>query len=363
MVRQWSLQPSERTQKSTPKNPEVRNFGVGFQGSVLGKIKTLKGYNERMIDAAVHSPYPIEHVQIVDSYEDRYLEEALDFIQKNALRCEEIDWKDLRSKVYLAAKQGNIHDAIRLALFLLNDHHSALFSPQEEAGVLQELQPIEIKEIVEKSCLLDGNIGYLYVPRFPSGHPKDISRYASNLQKMIRELEEKGAEQWILDLRGNSGGFAMAMMMGLAPFFDPSEILQIWYGARNDWEGLPFDGKTLRYQEDTYVYSISLEENPHSLKNPSSKVALLLDGQTGSAGEQTALSFIGSENVRSFGEDTGGATTSHLGYVLPDGYTIHLAHFYMNDRQGNIYPSGIPPHEYTNDPLLAAKLWLQEQNQ
>lgn len=266
-------------------------------------------------------------------------------------------------KTYLAAKEGNIHNAIRLAIFLLNDHHSRLFSPQEEEEVLQELRPTEIDQIVEKSCLIDRKIGYLYVPRFPSGHPKDISRYASNLQKMIRELEEKGADQWILDLRGNSGGFAMAMMMGLAPFFDSSEILKIWYGARDDWEGLTFDGKTLRYQEDTNIYSVSLEDNPYSLKNLSLKIALLLDEQTGSAGEQTALSFVGLENVRSFGENTGGATTSHLGYVLPDGYTIHLAHFYMNDRQGNIHPSGIHPDEYTNDPLLAAKLWLQEQNE
>lgn len=38
-----------------------------------------------MIDPGIHSPYPIEHVQIVDTYENRYLEEALNFIQQNAL--------------------------------------------------------------------------------------------------------------------------------------------------------------------------------------------------------------------------------------------------------------------------------------
>ncbi len=288
------------------------------------------------------------------------MDEALNFIQQNALRREEIDWNDLRKKTHLAAKEDGAHNAIRLALFLLNDHHSRLFSPDEEEAFLEELKPIEIEQIMEKGDLIDEKIGYLYVPRFPSGHPQDISHYASNLQKLIRELEEKGADRWVIDLRGNSGGIAMAMMMGLAPFFNSSEILNIWFGARNDLEGLTFDGKTLRYQEDTKIYSISVEENAYHLQNPSPKIALLLNGQTGSAGEQTALSFIGLNNIRSFGKKTGGSTTMHLGYVLPDGYQIHLAHFYMNDRQDNIYPSGIHPDEYTDEPLLAAKLWLQE---
>lgn len=76
-----------------------------------------------------------------------YLNEALDYIQANAVRRDLINWPDLRRKV-----SDQVHDAkisadtypgIELALKHLNDNHSLFLSPEKEqrrlAGVAKRI--------------------------------------------------------------------------------------------------------------------------------------------------------------------------------------------------------------------------------
>ncbi|HLG65477.1 MAG TPA: S41 family peptidase [Ktedonosporobacter sp.] len=76
-----------------------------------------------------------------------YLNEALDYIQANAVRRDLINWLDLRQKVfdlvYDAQIPADTYPGIELALKHLNDNHSFFLSPEKEqrrlAGVTKRI--------------------------------------------------------------------------------------------------------------------------------------------------------------------------------------------------------------------------------
>lgn len=65
-----------------------------------------------------------------------YLDEAMDFIQRNSVRRERIDWPVLRQEVYALAAHAQTpaetYPAIQLALERLGDHHSFFLDPVKE---------------------------------------------------------------------------------------------------------------------------------------------------------------------------------------------------------------------------------------
>lgn len=99
--------------------------------------------------------------------------------------------------------------------------------------------------------------------------------------------------------------------------------------------------------------------------------AVLMDGQTASSGEMTALRFVGRPNTRTFGAPTYGVTTGNEDYVLADGAALFITVSRMKDRTGRAYGGPIPPDEpvepaeaatLAEDPVVRAALaWLGRQ--
>ena len=93
---------------------------------------------------------------------------------------------------------------------------------------------------------------------------------------------------------------------------------------------------------------------------------------TGSAGEYTAIGFIGRPDTQIFGEPSADLTTGISGFILLDGAAIGLATSAMIDRNGTAYPSGVEPDTLVEsdvasimdptDPVAAAAAeWLLQQ--
>jgi len=76
---------------------------------------------------------------------------------------------------------------------------------------------------------------------------------------------------------------------------------------------------------------------PYHLKQPMPPVAVLTGRSTASAGEQTLISFLGREGVKSFGEPTFGVPNAAVGKILSDGALINVAGALMADRAGYVY--------------------------
>lgn len=305
------------------------------------------------------SPH-LEQTQLLSPVAERYLEEAFDIIQKNSVKRDEVDWVDLRKKAFKsvegATSRSDTYQAIHLILFLLEDGHSFFLTP-EKASEFKQYRPESIDSIEKKCCLIDSDIGYILVPSFMSWSLEAMSDYASSLQEMIVELDKNGLNKWILDLRGNSGGCLMPMMMGLSPFFDQSEILEA-FGLSNCEDGFLYDEKSLKIKETDMF--CALKSDPYHLQNPRPQIALLIDRHTGSSGEAVVIAFLGLQNVKTFGQKTAGCTSGNVNYTLPDGAEIILAYNYMTDLKGRVYKAGITPEEeISGDALDAAKNWLK----
>jgi len=310
----------------------------------------------------LQSPPPthLEQTQLLSPAAEKYLEEAFDIIQKNSVKRDEVDWVALRKKAFKsvegATSPADTYQAIRLILFFLEDGHSFFLTP-EKASEFKQYRPESIDSIEKRGCLIDSDIGYILVPSFMSWSSEAMSDYASSLQEMIVELDKNGLNKWILDLRGNSGGCLMPMMMGLSPFFDRSEILEA-FGLSNYGDSFFYNEKRLNIKELDIL--CTLKSDPYHLQNPHPQIALLMDRYTGSSGEAVAIAFLGLQNVRTFGQKTAGCTSGNVNYTLPDGAEIILAYNYMTDLKGRVYKMGIAPEEETSgDALDAAKTWLK----
>ena len=151
----------------------------------------------------------------------------------------------------------------------------------------------------------------------------------------------------------------------LRSFVDPVEA--------KDWLWR-FDGKRVGSFEKATLkpdYTVSVP-NFRSLVNPDVPVAILTSGVTSSSGELVLIGFLGRPMTRTFGEETGGLSSSNAMKELSDGSTLFVTGHWGADRLGRIYRGAIAPDETVeidwslygqeNDPvILAAEAWLQTQ--
>ncbi|MFL5807899.1 MAG: S41 family peptidase, partial [Flavisolibacter sp.] len=168
--------------------------------------------------------------------------------------------------------------------------------------------------------------------------------------------EGNNIEGWVVDLRGDRGGNGHPMVKGLSALIGEG----VYAYASFHKKVIPMS--TLADQGS----AIKLE-SPYRVKNPSNKIAVLIDSNTGSSGELTAIAFKTLPNVKFFGQPSAGYTTANSTIKLSDGSILFLAIGYMTDRNMNKYIPNIVPDvitsaimEYSTDPTIAAaKSWLR----
>jgi carboxyl-terminal processing protease len=287
-----------------------------------------------------------------------YLSEALDIIQKNALNSKNVDWAKVRSTAFDMEKEANIpsqtYDTIIYVLQQLNDHHSAFLTPdnveQIESSTVANYPP-------PKGKLIENKIGYVSVFDFNAQAVEAMNKYADNIQSIIMGLAQQSVCGWIVDLRDDLGGNMYPMIAGLGSligegklgsFKDASgQIMDWYYRDGQSWEG------------NTAFAKVS---HPEFLLNPDqTPVAVLIGLHTASAGEATAISFVGRPNTRFFGFSSYGLTTGNDPFPLSDGAMIILATVVEMDRTGKEYRGSIEPDVVSSNPESDATNWLLSQ--
>lgn len=207
-----------------------------------------------------------------------------------------------------------------------------------------------------------GGYGYIDVPSFAGGNDIHGVSYANKLQNAIIALDSQNLKGWIVDLRLNVGGNMFPMLAGLGPllgnvtlgYFVSSTDRQAW--AYNDGRvivgGLPLFGM-----------------NPYRLKHRKLPIAVLISDQTNSAGEISAISFIGMPCTTVIGEDSGGLTTDTKTSDLGDGSELVVSNGVDADRTGKRYDGPIHPNKVVvtnwdwfgtekDAAIVAAKKWI-----
>jgi hypothetical protein len=296
-----------------------------------------------------------------------YIDSALKFIEVTWVNRDTVDWDHFRNEILKSCPDSptlnDAHGLIILALDKLNDRHSNLYTADQHTLILPQGSR---DQTLPEGHLLDNKYGYIFVPGI-SADTTLISSYSSHLHQIIQSIDAKHPIGWIVDLRHNLGGSMWPMLTGLGPllgngcmgeFVVPHSKTVPWYY---------FDGKG--YVGTTIVQEIV--PKPYVPVIPYPTVAVLISRSTVSAGEAVAVAFHGRQNTRFFGDTTFGAATGLTGTQMPDSAIIAVASAYFADRNGKIFPDGVPPDtrivqqgplaSASDNALTEAKGWISGQ--
>ncbi len=295
-----------------------------------------------------------------------YLDEFFDIVRKRALDRDLLNWEVLRADAYAlsatADSLSEIYDVLNFTLRRI-DHHSYLQPPTEHrnwATGNNDEDAVDPNLRYATGRRVDARMVYLSMPGVSSGHDKTLQAYADSLSRLIVRLDQPGTDEWVLDLRSNTGGNCWAMLAGIGPLLgdgrcgyfmqrDGSEANGWWY-----WEGASWLG---RRQLQTLTKPYTLRQSP--------RIAVLYGPKTSSSGEVVAIAFRGLPNSRSFGQPTGGYSTGNRTYYLSDGAAVLLTTTVYGDRNKTPYGTEVQPDETIpsvsgiDAPAEAAAAWLR----
>jgi hypothetical protein len=296
-----------------------------------------------------------------------YLDTFFQIVSTNALYREKIDWAALRTDANRltagAQETAEVHDALQYTLQRVNKH-SFIVRPQAAAkwsGPSVDSDEIQLADY-PLGRKIDEQISYLTVPQFGGGHQPTMVYYADTLQSLIADLDSRKTTGWIVDLRGNTGGNCWPMLAGIGPvlgngtcgfFMEPNGTNAVSWGYK---KGSSFHGVMPR---------VSVSTKPYKLKQKNTRVAVLTGPMTASSGEVTTVAFRGRPNTRSFGQPTGGYSTTNANFYLSDGVMMLLTISVYGDRNKNAYGDRISPDVMVEgkegeDAVLAAAIeWLR----
>jgi C-terminal processing protease CtpA/Prc len=354
-----------------------------------------------------------------------YFRVVLFIVQREALMRDRVDWVAVRAeadRLLLGARSTrDTYPAIRMVLQRLGDHHSHLADPEtvraHRAGSslslgLTAIWPEAVVAVVSSDSpaaqadvragdvieAVDGGApahvdGVVLLPRgqrvdlllrrlgrgepfhvaltprvVPFNRPATVRRLADALGYIevpgivgggdsfdrdavaaIREVDGVATCGWVVDLRRNVGGNMWPMLHALRPILG---------------EGNPF---TYRYGKGPFS-----QAPVYSLRQRRPAIAVLTSRLTVSSGELVTIAFRGPSTTRTFGEATGGLSTSNMTFPLVDGAMLVLTVSRAADRVGRVYDGPIQPDQPVeidwtrvgtqDDPVLrVATEWLREQ--
>jgi C-terminal processing protease CtpA/Prc len=193
--------------------------------------------------------------------------------------------------------------------------------------------------------LLQGHIGYIEMPEQLSGGDSGAGRepgqeYAETAQRIIQDLEDRGARAWIVDLRRNPGGDMFPMIAGLGPLIGEGTCC---YFVGPDGTRQPISYRNGEASDGFTVWT--KVDQPYSPVRPAAPVAVLIGPLTASSGEFTALALRNRPLTRLFGQPTFGVPTGNETKQLSDGAVIFLTVCRGADRSGETFDGPILPEE------------------
>lgn len=271
----------------------------------------------------------------------QYLNSILAIMEQNSVNRETIDWSAFRAQVLAAAPDPqtipDTFPAIRVALGLLNDHHSFYIKAGGKSSILNPSSPTgcRIPDVPDPSVPTD--IGYVRIPAF--GEATGGEQLAAMIQDEVRREDKNEIAGWIVDLRGNGGGNMYPMLAGVGPvlgagtagyFISPSRTTPFGYDARGAFVG------------NVVQTSVASE---YKLRRPNPRVAVLTDKQVASAGEAIVVAFRERPHTRSFGTETCGVPSGNALFMLSDTAQLYLTVSRDADRTRHVYDGPIVPDE------------------
>lgn len=295
-----------------------------------------------------------------------YVQEALEIIEKEFFKTEEVDWDPIREWAFNIVEDNptteGAHEAVEFALAALDTPHTGFMRPGATRDGQVTRRPPPSGE------RLDGDVGYLDLPGITD--LEQAPEYAGQLRQTMEELD--GSDPvcgWIFDFRESIGGSSIGDWLGLGPLVD-DDLLMHFGRADGARQSVYYEDGVIRREEgdENAESSAQVPADAYVPDRLDVPIAVLISSRTDSAGEAAAITFVGRPHTRFFGEKTSGSTISSEFYEMPDGAGLRIPSGYYQDRTGREYEGGLEPDTNieiigdTDDHVLnAAREWLSTQ--
>ncbi|WP_424464354.1 S41 family peptidase [Pseudoclavibacter helvolus] len=248
------------------------------------------------------------------------------------------DWSAQKAELLeagrTAADLDEARDAIAIAASSAGGVHTWYMSPseREQAYASAPGSPPEVEATQGKTVTIS-------LP--PIGQEGDAAiTYAEVGSSGLANLAGAATCGFIIDLRGNSGGNMYPMLGAVSPLFDTAEVAN--FVDRNGVTSAISVTKTQVSEGNNPPLTYAAPEPARGSARADTPIAILQDGETGSAAEMVITAFRGQENVRTFGMPTAGRATGNDAWVLSDGSELVLTIVNYADRSGAVMPLPIP---------------------
>jgi carboxyl-terminal processing protease len=305
--------------------------------------------------------------------------------KETSLYSSSTDWKNLQNLIYQKAENAKtiqeLKPAFETLLNGLRDHHGKIinaadyspiahFTDQKNQRFIDNRErDIETWKVMNDISIkfsykiLEGKIGYLKIVGIAPN--VDIEKESKAIRKAIIKLSKKRIDQWVIDLRYNTGGNMNPMMAGIGSLVGDGIV-----GKLVNLKGDVLDTWEIKKGNFIYLGSevVNLPNKPKFKKNP--KIAVLTSRWTTSSGEIVATTLKGRPNTKFFGEATGGFTTNNNWETISNQLILSISSGIYCDRNGTIYEKNIPvdveiPFEIVADTekdkcVIEAKKWLKD---
>ena len=184
----------------------------------------------------------------------------------------------------------------------------------EEMDITVTRAVIDLQEV--RSELLADGVGYVRLTTF-------TARATDMVREAISGLLDQGATRFVLDLRGNPGGYIDAARGIASQFITTGELLFTVESGEDVQEWRSADGL---------------------LQSPEVPVAVLIDGGSASASEIVAAAIQEHDRATLVGEATFGKNTVQIWNELPNGGGLRLTtDRWFTPEHNSVAPDGVQP--------------------
>lgn len=304
-------------------------------------------------------------------------------IKTRSLHRDQADWvrvdQQFHTSVDSATSFASALEAFRHVFKALDDVHSAIYYGGRGIGYFRSSSsPRDISALIDLSRkragkpigqLLDGNVGYVFVPSYGTHGQESIDKAAQQLRDVVCDLAASATGGWIIDLRLNEGGNVYPMLSGLGDLLGDGLVARSVSAT-----GVPNMSWSI---QDGVLFLNEYRTTTVNRRCPEARkaerIAVLIGPATLSSGQLTAVAFSGWKRARLFGEPTAdGYATSNQWYQITPTLGLNLSESYFADREGTIHKGIVLPNESISGVwefetlekdafIQQALVWIQEE--
>lgn len=266
------------------------------------------------------------------------------FVDRNYIYfdAKKIDWDAVYQKyspqINVQTTEDELFAIMDAAVVELQDAHSLLVKPKKvgtqfdfKGGYNIHFDPNLIKSKYVKDslgqegnlywALLDGNVGYIYLPKF-----NDFLAF----EKVLRVMKKLRVKKLIIDVRNNGGGNSNPVPGLLGTLVQQKTLLGSYV-------------EKIGPADSDLVKPIPMYAYPRADFFFDKPIAVLINRGCYSATTYFAAMIKELPNVTLVGQITGGGAGGHLGYQLSNGWQIRVSVSDFLDKHGVSAELGVSP--------------------